>query len=65
MTLGTPQQWTDAYLDAMRRERDELAGAVVDAVYASGQLDAVNAVLVQLIRHGPALASPLQDTLDR
>jgi hypothetical protein len=62
---GTPAMWTDAFLDAMRRERDEVAGAVVDAVYASGDLDGVNQVLVQLVRHGPPLAPALQASLDR
>jgi len=65
MSFGNPALWTDAYLDTMRRERDTVAGAVVDAIYASGQLDAVNQVLVQLVRHGPALPAPLQATLDR
>jgi len=65
MSFGNPALWTDAYLDSMRRERDEVAGSVVYAVYASGQLDGVNQVLVQLIRHGPALPAPLQSTIDR
>ena len=63
MTAG-PALWTDAYLDAMRHARDELAGGVVDAVYASGSLDGVNQVLVQLVRHGPPLAPALQKSLD-
>jgi hypothetical protein len=64
VSLGNPALWTDAYLDAMRRERDEVAGRVIDAVYASGNLDGVNAVLVQLVRHGPPLAPALQRSVD-
>ena len=59
-----PALWTDAFLDAMRHERDSVAAAVVDAIYASGDLDAVNGVLVQLVRHGPALDAPLQQLID-
>ena len=59
-----PALWTDAFLDAMRHERDGVAAAVVDAIYASGDLDAVNRVLVQLVRHGPALDAPLQQLID-
>ena len=65
MSFGNPALWTDTFLDAMRQERDGVAGAVIDAVYASGDLDGVNEVLVQLVRHGPALPASLQDSVDR
>jgi len=64
VSLGDPTLWTGAWLDSMRLERDEVAARVVDAVYASGDLDGVNAVLVQLVRHGPPLAPPLQRAVD-
>ena len=64
MSFGAPALWTDAYLDSMRRVRDDVAGRVVDAVYASGDLDGVNAVLVQLVRHGPPLTPALQRVVE-
>ena len=45
------EQWTDAYLDAMRFEADPAADRVVDAVYASHKLDGVNRMLMNMVRN--------------
>ena len=37
MSFGNPALWTDAYLDAMRQERDAVAGAVADEILAGHQ----------------------------
>ena len=45
------EHWTDAVLDAMREEMDPIADKVVEAIYASGDLDGVNRLLMHLVRN--------------
>ncbi len=44
-------RWSSAVLAPMRRETDEVAGAVVDAIYEAGQLPEINALLRSILEN--------------
>ena len=41
--------WTDEFLDAMRQQGDPVADAAVRAIFAAGELNAVNQLLGKLL----------------
>jgi hypothetical protein len=45
----TRHEWTDDLLDAMQQQGDAVADAAVAAIYASGEVDAVNRLLSALL----------------
>ena len=42
-------RWNDAQLDAMRQTQDVVADPVVAALFAAGQVDAVNSLMKTLV----------------
>ena len=49
--LPTVTQWTDEFLDEMREAGDPPADAAVAELFASGEVDAVNALMKTLVRN--------------
>jgi hypothetical protein len=47
-TTGAPSRWSDAQLEAMRQQQDPPADAVVAQLFATGEVDAVNALMKTL-----------------
>jgi ER-bound oxygenase mpaB/B'/Rubber oxygenase, catalytic domain len=49
--MDTPTRWSDAQLDAMRHTQDSVADPVVAALFAAGQVDAVNSLMKTLVEN--------------
>jgi ER-bound oxygenase mpaB/B'/Rubber oxygenase, catalytic domain len=49
--MDTPARWNDAQLDAMRQTQDIVADPVVAALFAAGQVDAVNSLMKTLVEN--------------
>jgi hypothetical protein len=49
--MDTPTRWNDAQLDAMRHTQDSVADPVVAALFAAGQVDAVNSLMKTLVEN--------------
>jgi hypothetical protein len=49
--MDTPARWNDAQLDAMRQTQDPVADPVVAALFAAGQVDAVNSLMKTLVEN--------------
>ena len=62
--MDTPIRWSDAQLDAMRQTQDSVADPVVAALFAAGQVDAVNSLMKTLVENDglPPAALPASVT---
>ncbi len=49
--MDTPTRWNDAQLDAMRQSQDPVADPVVAALFAAGQVNAVNGLMRTLVEN--------------
>jgi hypothetical protein len=49
--MDTSARWSDAQLDAMRQTQDVVADPVVAALFAAGQVDAVNSLMKTLVEN--------------
>ena len=49
--MDTPARWKDAQLDAMRQTQDSVADPVVAALFADGQVAAVNSLMKTLVEN--------------
>src|SRR5260370_1916050 len=49
--MDTSTRWSDAQLDAMRQTQDAVADPVVAALFAAGQVDAVNSLMKTLVEN--------------
>ena len=49
--MDTPTRWNDAQLDAMRQAQDPVADPVVAALFAAGQVNAVNGLMQTLVEN--------------
>src|SRR5260370_40400718 len=49
--MDTSTRWSDAQLDAMRQTQDAEADPVVPALFAAGQVGAVNSVMKTLVEN--------------
>ena len=49
--MDTSARWNDAQLDAMRQTQDPVADPVVAALFAAGQVDAVNSLIKTLVEN--------------
>lgn len=62
-------RWTDPFLDTRRERCDPVADAVVDAIYDQGRVEAVNRLMVQLVKNAAlppqALPEPVRDFFAR
>ncbi len=47
--MDPEDRWTDAFLDSLRAEADPVADRTIEALYAHGNIDEVNAVLGRLV----------------
>jgi hypothetical protein len=49
--MDTPARWNDAQLDVMRQTEDPVADPVVAALFAAGQVDAINSLMKTLVEN--------------
>ena len=60
--MASPQ-WTDAFLDSMRQVTDPLGDDAVHDLFLEGDIDAVNALLHELVKNDQMIPDRLEHAL--